>query len=149
MYIQCVVHRGQLSAYWLTGGHHSHHTGGETGDSRPHRDQYTAGTHRGLLHSGTGPSLIAWGQHGAHLGPTGPRWAPCWPHELCYLGCLTTATWRCRKNFSQWERSFLWKLCCHWLKGWRQRQIAVVRQGPGTHRSHWTSLSSDQGLVWI
>ena len=19
-------------------------------------------------------------------GPTGPRWAPCWPHELCYLG---------------------------------------------------------------
>ena len=18
-------------------------------------------------------------------GPTGPRWAPCWPHELCYL----------------------------------------------------------------
>ena len=27
----------------------------------------------------------SWGQHGAHLGPTGPRWAPCWPHELCYL----------------------------------------------------------------
>ena len=23
---------------------------------------------------------------GAHLGPTGPRWAPCWPHKLCYLG---------------------------------------------------------------
>ena len=22
----------------------------------------------------------------AHLGPSGPRWAPCWPHELCYLG---------------------------------------------------------------
>ena len=21
-----------------------------------------------------------------HLGPAGPRWAPCWPHELCYLG---------------------------------------------------------------
>ena len=20
-------------------------------------------------------------------GPTGPRWAPCWPHELCYLRC--------------------------------------------------------------
>ena len=29
----------------------------------------------------------SWGQHGAHLGPTGPSWAPCWPHELCYLGC--------------------------------------------------------------
>ena len=23
-------------------------------------------------------------QHGAHLGPTVPRWGPCWPHELCY-----------------------------------------------------------------
>ena len=24
----------------------------------------------------------SWGQHGAHLGQTGPRWAPCWPHEF-------------------------------------------------------------------
>ena len=22
-----------------------------------------------------------------HLGLTGPRWAPCWPHELCDMGC--------------------------------------------------------------
>ena len=29
--------------------------------------------------------------HGANMGPTGPRWAPCWPHELCYLG--KTAQW--------------------------------------------------------
>ena len=28
----------------------------------------------------------SWGQHGAYLGPTGPRWAPCWPHERCYQG---------------------------------------------------------------
>ena len=28
----------------------------------------------------------SWGQHGAHLGPIGTRWAPCWPHKLCYLG---------------------------------------------------------------
>ena len=28
----------------------------------------------------------SWGQHGAHLEPRGPRWAPCWPHELCYQG---------------------------------------------------------------
>ena len=33
-------------------------------------------------------SLIArfMGPTWAHLGPTGPRWATCWPHELCYLG---------------------------------------------------------------
>ena len=23
------------------------------------------------------------GQHVAHLGPIGPSWAPCWPHEPC------------------------------------------------------------------
>ena len=28
----------------------------------------------------------SWGQHWAHLGPTGPRWAPCWPHKPCSLG---------------------------------------------------------------
>ena len=28
----------------------------------------------------------SWGQHGAHLGPVGPRWAPCWHHEPCYQG---------------------------------------------------------------
>ena len=28
----------------------------------------------------------SWDQHGAHLGPVGPRWAPCWPHEPCYQG---------------------------------------------------------------
>ena len=30
----------------------------------------------------------SWGQHGAHLRPTGSRWAPYWPYELCYLGML-------------------------------------------------------------
>ena len=32
------------------------------------------------------PGSKVQGQHGVNLGPTGPRWAPCWPHELCYLG---------------------------------------------------------------
>ena len=26
--------------------------------------------------------------YGAHMGPTGPRLAPGWPHEPCYLGLL-------------------------------------------------------------
>ena len=30
----------------------------------------------------------SWGQHGAHLGPVGPRRAPSWPHEPCYQGCF-------------------------------------------------------------
>ena len=28
------------------------------------------------------------GQHGAHLCPGGPRWAPLWPYESCYEGGL-------------------------------------------------------------
>ena len=28
----------------------------------------------------------SWAQNGAQLGPAGPRWAPCWSHEPCYLG---------------------------------------------------------------
>ena len=32
------------------------------------------------------PEQSSWGQHGAHLGPVGPRWAPCRPHESCYQG---------------------------------------------------------------
>ena len=49
--------------------------------------QYPVRDH--AVSSGVGPwKQGSWGQHGAHLGPTGPRWAPCWPHELCYLGLL-------------------------------------------------------------
>ena len=44
--------------------------------------------------------------------------------------CLTTVTWRYRKTFGEWERSFHWKLSSHWLKGLRHRHIAVVTQGP-------------------
>ena len=36
----------------------------------------------------------SWGQHGVHLGPTGPRWTPCWPHELCYMGYYGNSTGR-------------------------------------------------------
>ena len=41
--------------------------------------------------------------HGAHLGPTGPRWAPCWRHESCYLGTFPS---HCDgDNYSQWHCS--------------------------------------------
>ena len=26
--------------------------------------------------------------HVANIGPTWVLWAPCWPHEPCYLGCV-------------------------------------------------------------
>ena len=44
----------------------------------------------------------------------------------CRVSCMTTAIWRYRKTLSQWQCSFHRKLRSHWLKGLRQRQIAVV-----------------------
>ena len=46
--------------------------------------------------------------------------------------CITTVTWCCRNNFSQWTYSFLLKLRWHWLKALRQHVIAVVRLGPAS-----------------
>ena len=42
----------------------------------------------------------SWGHHGAHLGPAGPRWAPCWPHEPCYQGCRS-----CHCNTLRWRQN--------------------------------------------
>ena len=44
--------------------------------------------------------------------------------------CITNVIATCRKNFSQWERSFLWKLRCHWLKFLRRVAKTLVIQGP-------------------
>ena len=46
--------------------------------------------------------------------------------------CITNVFATCRKNFSQWERSFLWKLRCHWLKFLRRVAKTLVIQGPGS-----------------
>ena len=37
---------------------------------------------------------------GPTWGPTGPRWAPCWPHELCYLGYCTRVFLACHPTSS-------------------------------------------------
>ena len=29
------------------------------------------------------------------LGPTGPRWVQCWPHDPCYLGYLLARVFHC------------------------------------------------------
>ena len=65
----------------------------------------------------------SWGQRGAHLGPTGPRRAPCWPHELWYLG-------------SQVQRGLVvtsvlkTKMICHtrdlWKLARRRKQIRLL-----------------------
>ena len=56
-------------------------------------------TMHGMSHEAIPLYQGSWGQREANLGPTGPRWAPCWPHELCYLGLALSRifkTWRNR-----------------------------------------------------
>ena len=58
------------------------------------------------------------GQHGAHLGPVGPRWAPCWPHEPCYQG---GSTWK-GQDLTQ-ELSICIQIYCSWFiaqQPWKQ-----------------------------
>ena len=54
------------------------------------------------------------------------KWKHC-PRCSCIINVIAT----CRKNFSQWESSFLWKLRCHWLKFLRRVAKTLVIQGPG------------------
>ena len=79
-------------------------------------------------------------------------WMNSWVNNREAGLCFTTATWCCRKNFSWWERSFCWKLCCHWLKFLQQRKIAVVRHGRGDlrrHRAHYdVTVMSHQSQYW-
>ena len=67
--------------------------------------------------------------------------------------CITNVIATCRKNFSQWERSFLWKLRCHWLKFLRRVAKTLVIQGPGHLCGEFTgprwiprAKASDAGL---
>ena len=50
---------------------------------KPGRGLHVAFIH-GLVSAGLPRQQSSWGQHGAHLGLVGPRWAPCWSHESCY-----------------------------------------------------------------
>ena len=40
--------------------------------------------------------------HGTHLGPVGPRWAPCWPYEPCYQGSLLIHEESIREDQPEW-----------------------------------------------
>ena len=51
---------------------------------------------------------LSWGQHGANLGPIGPRWAPCWCHELCYLGSTALLNYKAEEIRSRIVFKYDW-----------------------------------------
>ena len=60
-----------------------------------------------------------------------------------------TVVRRCRKIFSQWQRSFQWQLWCHWLKLLRRRRIAIFIQGPvmRVECEEWTSWKRHDDVI--
>ena len=71
-----------------------------------------------------------WGPHGAYLGPTGPRWAPCGPCEPCYLGRASAGAAMTRFGFNTYGTRTL----THWG---RVTHTCVSKQ---------TIIGSDNGL---
>ena len=61
----------------------------------------------------------SWSQHGAHLRPTGPRWAPCWPHELCYLGMAAFSQTTFSNAFS-WMKRYGFRLKLVQIIAWHR-----------------------------
>ena len=56
------------------------------------------------------------GQRGAHLGPVGPRWAPCCPHETCYQGsCLLHGGAGAVAGVISLDKQFWWTLISVWF----------------------------------
>ena len=101
-----------------------------------------------------------WDQHGAHTGPTGPRWAPCWPHEPCYLGCYGRLHYNRLCNviilsFVNSKLKFvlrkhmgsLYALTNRWL------MINIWISKPGYHwfsyDQHKATIWTNDGILWI
>ena len=55
----------------------------------------------------------------AHLGMKGPRWAPCWPHEPCYLGMYSL-------NSTEWALSPASNVAINLLKPYHAVQITTA-----------------------
>ena len=79
----------------------------------------------------------SWGQHGAHLGPTGPRWVPWWHHELCYLGTHTECVGLMESFYIIIFFLILWHFFSHWFFDERDALRTMVSNFMLIWR-HWT-----------
>ena len=57
----------------------------------------------------------SWGQHGAHLGPVGPRW----PYEPCYQGSYSRGPFHQQRLIKIWaykcdHHCFMWDVITYW-----------------------------------
>ena len=97
----------------------------------------------------------------AQLGPTGPRWAPCWPHETCYLGLLWINHQPIRDTETKWNHSCVFPdnrqnalqqiLPCQLFHGvhcrtvCRAQSLACCRRPETCPTSGWKELETTRG----
>ena len=83
----------------------------------------------------------SWGQHGDHLGPTGPRWAPRWPHELCYLCVMNLwhlwVWWRDIKSKAVGPMLVIYRTDGPWARFLSLSRIANVEQVSANEKRHY------------
>ena len=64
--------------------------------------------------------------------------------------CIIKAIWNCPNLLANGRAAVIWKLCCHWTKVLRQRQIAVYICSNTCSWSHWVNTHTDiQILIHI
>ena len=91
-------------------------------------------------------SKVHWGQYGTHLGPVGPRWAPCWPHEPCYQECLYiyTAPW------CLWPSSSVSSIPLHWWSLPLANTVETsITKDSKTVKNHTRPGHFENCLYWI
>ena len=88
--------------------------------------------------------------HGAHLGPVGPRWAPCWPHESYYQGCVSDVCPILKKPgifvIIDCTRGGHLTCCSIWWLLFRHGMCLPIHCGP--NRSHIKSIELEIGTWW-
>ena len=70
-----------------------------------------------------------------HLGPTGPRWTPCWPHEPCYQRkYISFIPMKPQWLTSNWKKRFdcisikTWAQLIHNLILWQELDNQIVNK---------------------
>ena len=84
----------------------------------------------------------SWGQHGAHLGPAGPRWAPCRPHEPCDR--TANMSWRTCVIVKQIQSNPMHEPCYLGYNGILKHHLVhslFVCRLPGAHVVQWLPAS--------
>ena len=91
---------------------------------------------------------VPWGKHGAHLGPVGHKWAPCWPHNPCYQGRQQRSF--C-KRYVEWQAVIMLGLDGSIIHGslWNMADCKHIELTAHVLLIYSTGCRYDNSLCWL